>query len=64
MCTEGRRIESRSVCLTEPKQNNPKKYTRNSSPTNLVYKPRKAMAENSIVYKTIRLKRYILSCAI
>ena len=26
MCTEGSGIESMSVCLTEPNQNNPKKY--------------------------------------
>ena len=51
MCTEVRRIESRSVCLTEPKQNDPKILKRNS---NLEYKPREIMAENNIVCKTIR----------
>ena len=40
MCTKDRRIESRSVCLTEPNQNSHKKFLRNSSPTNLECKPR------------------------
>ena len=49
MCIEGRRIESRSVCLTERKQNDQKKSTRNSSPTNLECKPREVMTENNII---------------
>ena len=58
MCAEGRRIESGSVCLTEPKQNDPKKFKRNTSPTNLEYKPREIMAENNTVCKTVRQKIY------
>ena len=57
MCTEGRRIESRSVCLKEPKQNYPKKITCNSFPTNLECKPCKIMAENNVC-ETIRQKIY------
>ena len=53
---EGRRIESRSICLTKQKQNDPKKFTRNSSPTNFEYKPREVIAEYNIVRKTIREK--------
>ena len=47
MCTDGRRIESRSVCLTKPKQSDPKKL-------NLEYKPCEIMVGNNIVCKTIR----------
>ena len=54
MCTEGRRVESRSVCLTEPKQNYSKKITPNSSPANLEYQPCEIMAENNVLCKIIR----------
>ena len=39
MCTEGRSVESRSVCLTEPNPNYPKKFPRNFALTNLKCKP-------------------------
>ena len=64
MCTEGRRIKSRSVCLTEPRQNDSKKISRNSSPTDLEYKSREVMAENNIVCETTRQKIYMLSFTI
>ena len=51
MCTKSRRIESRSVCLTEAKQNYAKKITCNPFPTNLEYKPREILAENNTVCK-------------
>ena len=62
MRTVDRRIESRSVCLKEPKQNYPKTISRKSSPTNRKYKPRKIMAEISIISKTIRQKIYAAMC--
>ena len=52
MCTKDMRIESRSVCLTEPNQNSHKKFLRKSSPTNLECKPRGYNDTN--VCKTIR----------
>ena len=58
MCTEGRKIESRSACLTEPNQNYPKKNLRNSSLTSLECKPRGLMTEVHNVCKTIGQKIY------
>ena len=59
MCTEGRRIKSRSVCLTEPNQIIQKKFPHNSSPTNLECKPRGLIAEINVC-KTIRQKIYVV----
>ena len=64
MCTKDKRIESRSVCLTnilgltEPNQNSHKKFLRKSSPTNLECKPRGYNDRN--VCKTIRQGIYVL----
>ena len=46
MCTEGKRIESKPVCLA--KENDPKQsFMQYSSLANVKYKPRKLMAENN-----------------
>ena len=58
MCTKDRRIESRSVCLTEPNQNSNKKFMCNSSPTNLECKPRGYNGRN--LCKTIRQGIYVV----
>ena len=58
MCTKDRKIENRSVCLTEPNQNSHKKFLRNSSPTNLECKPRGYNDKN--VCKTIRQGIYVV----
>ena len=58
MCTKDRRIENRSVCLTEPNQNSHKKFLRNSSPTNFECKPRGYNDRN--VCKTNRFLQYEL----
>ena len=58
MCTKDRRIENRSVCLTEPNQNSHEKFLRKSSPTNLECKPRGYNDKN--VCKTIRQGIYVL----
>ena len=56
MCTEDNRTKSKSVGLPETKQNDPKKFMSNSSQTSLEHKPRGLMAENNIVYNTVRQK--------
>ena len=57
MCTEGRWIESKLLCLT--KQNIPKQnFTHNSSSVDLKFEPRGLMAENNNFYRTIRKKIY------
>ena len=58
MCTEGRRIESRSFCLTKPNQNHPNKIPRKTSLTHLECKPRGLMTETNNVCKTARQKMY------
>ena len=46
MCTEGKRIESKPVCLA--KQNDLKQsFMDNSSRANVKYKPRKLMTKNN-----------------
>ena len=58
MYKNDKKIESRSVCLTEPNQNSQKKFLRNSSPTNLECKPRGYNDRN--VCKTIRQGIYVV----
>ena len=57
MCTKGRRIEIRSVLLTEPNQNYPQTFLSKSSPANLEYKPRGLVTEINVC-KAIRQKIY------
>ena len=58
MYKNDKRIESRSVCLTEPNQNSQIKFRRNSSPTNLECKPRGYNDRD--VCKTIRQGIYVV----
>ena len=58
MYKKNKRIESRSVCLTEPNQNSHKKFLRNSSPKNLECKPHGYNDRN--VCKTIRQGIYVV----
>ena len=61
MCSEGRRIESRSVCLTQPNQNYPKKNFRAALLQQILNasKPRGLMTEINVC-KTIRQKIYAI----
>ena len=61
MCKEGRRIESRSVCLQSQIKINQKKFPRNSSHTNLECMSRGLMTEINNVCKTIRQEIYGVS---
>ena len=58
MCTRGQKGRECVSFLTGPNQNDPKKFTRNSSTINLEYKPRRLMPENDNVCKTIRQEIY------